>query len=412
MFDGKGWRWFAALCIVKMTTESSSIPGKSYLLHFLCAVAICICLLPDSYFKRFDSYQPGNVDLISFWSTYQLFANGEDPYDEHRLRELQAEKGLQDEITKFTWNPPWFFIVLAPLFAWTLGKSTVLLLYLNLVLVLVIGQLMLGQRKALRLYVLAPLMLFYPVIQVLYFGQSSLIIALLVALTFYGFRTKNDLLTGICLALITIKPHLVMGYVATLGLFILLERRVAAILTAILMLLALVLLAGDQVPNWYNTVIVGAQSHSPRDLKTATLVTPLRELFAGNRAIGYLIPGSLGVGVLFSVLAGLSLRRNKELALLVSLCISLAFSPYGWVFDSAILLIPMSALIGRGKNKASLIFLIANALLVIYRFQYAYGQESFFFLAALWGLSMALALVVQSRKAGLVAGSPYANANP
>jgi len=386
-----------------MTTDNSSIPGKSYLLHILCVVSFYLSLVPDNYFKRLDSYQSGNVDLVSFWSSYQLFSKGENPYSEKELGILQQEKGLGNQRTKLTWNPPWFFLVLSPVLAWSLGKATALMLYFNLVSVLAIGELILGRGRSLRLYILAPLLLFYPVIQVLYFGQSSLAIALLAALAVYGFRANKDLLTGFSLALMTIKPHLVLGFMVTAALFLLLERRFRALMVATATLLVLVLLTSNHLSDWYNTAVLGTQSHALSDWKTATIATPLKTFLAGSEAVRFLIPGLLAVGVLFSVLAGLSLRCNKELALVVSLCISLAFSPYGWDFDSAILIIPMVALIGQWGKKASLIFLLANAMLLIYAFRYARGQESFFFMAAFWGLSMALALVVQSRKAGHLA---------
>lgn len=179
-----------------------------------------------SALSRFDAIGRGSWDLVSFWSSSRLFWAGENPYDPELLLPLQAERGLTGEPVKITWNPPWFFLLFAPVLSYSLSTATVLLFAVNLLAVWGITALMTrGAPTLLRVRAGAVALCFLPTIHTLSFGQSSLVLTTLVVATIALYRRQCDWWCGLAFSLLSVKPHLLLLFGSAFGSQVLLARR-------------------------------------------------------------------------------------------------------------------------------------------------------------------------------------------
>ena len=50
----------------------------------------------------------GNRDFIEYWSAFQLFRSGANPYDASLIKQLETQHGLPASSDPILfWNPPW-----------------------------------------------------------------------------------------------------------------------------------------------------------------------------------------------------------------------------------------------------------------------------------------------------------------
>jgi len=316
------------------------------------ALLIVLAILPAGPFETFEQLRRGNIDLLSFWSAFQLFGSGANPYDPALLRELQQARGLGAEPVKLTWNPPWFFVLFCPVLLFPLGKATVGMLGVNLLVTAGLARLSLARPSAqnfVRAFALA--ILFYPTLQTLGFGQSSLVLTALAAGTIWAAHERRDVAAGICFALLSIKPHLLLGFIVVFLIWILVEQRFRILAAACVTFAGLVLVTAFFNPaaftNWLRVFSGGGSALGVSDWQTATLCSALRSVLAGTPA--WLIPAFVLLSVGLSVLVFARLRGRvavDELFALI-LLVSVAASPYGWVFDFSLLLIPLLVVFRR-----------------------------------------------------------------
>lgn len=294
-------------------------------------------------------------DLVYYFTAYQLFAAGENPYDTVRQNELLEQLALPEPPDRVNlMYPPWLLPLFAPVLSFSLQQAKALLVIIN-VLCLAAIPIVLAFAVRPRGRVLHPSLLFaalyVPAFETIRLGQVILLTTTALALTMLAIAKGRDLLAGAMLAVVGIKPHLVVPFGLVLIYWIVLERRwkipVAAVVTVALLSLIAHLVSPGIVGHWI------ANSREVSDtftiFKTATLTFAARSLLIGEDGT----PPNWPL-IVFPALAAsatvihLAIRRPRiELARAapLMLIVSVLFAPYAWYHDHTVLLVAQALMI-------------------------------------------------------------------
>ena len=149
-------------------------------------------------------------DFTEYWTAGRLNANGENPYDGTKMRDVQRSLGL-DDTAIMMWNPPWTLTLVMPLglLPFRIAYGAWVLLHVGLMLASS-GLLWRGfdgprnQRWIAYLLALA----FVPTIFLIGSGQITAIVLIGLAGFLVCIRANRPLLAGAIGALTAVKPHL------------------------------------------------------------------------------------------------------------------------------------------------------------------------------------------------------------
>ena len=178
----------------------------------------------------------GVRDYIAYWAGFQVFRNGGNPYRKKEVFSYQEQlmsawEVPQDEPQVFL-NPPWAFVLLAPVLFLPFEVGRILWLVLNTGFALCIGWVLLGyfnrstkSRREDGLGVLLGSFAFLPSLMCIWVGQLSLLVTLFLVLTFVAIARERDFFAGLCLIPVSLKPHTAFLVILLLGIWILRERR-------------------------------------------------------------------------------------------------------------------------------------------------------------------------------------------
>ena len=304
----------------------------------------------------------GTNDFIEYWSSYQLFSRGQNPYAPELIQPIQEKLGRKEDVPLMMWNPPWLLAMMSPILRLPFDSAARAWILINAFFLL--GSVFListipNTKKANFLPCLAAGVLFYPAWNCLYLGQVSLLMAFELAGTIWALERKRDILAGIFLLPLTIKPHLVYLVVIALAWWIIRTRRYLVAISFALWFIGLLCLTAhlgqaSALWFWFEKLVNPTSEQkfiSVMSWKVATLVGWTREVIAA--ALGthvrwpvVVIPSASAISLLLYLI-----RKQKSMDWLEHLppilCISLFTSPYGWVFDQSMLLIAAVALISH-----------------------------------------------------------------
>ena len=152
----------------------------------------------------------GGNDFIEYWSAARLLRDGGNPYDPVALLAVQREAGWPGPEPILMWNPPWTLALVLPLSFLGFGPATLVWLLLQTGLILSCGLLLWryfapgDSRHWIGLALAAG---FVPGLFALRMGQISPWLLLGVVGFLCAARDRRDVLAGVALALLTIKPH-------------------------------------------------------------------------------------------------------------------------------------------------------------------------------------------------------------
>ena len=71
-------------------------------------------------FKR-----PGTVHLYQYWAAFQAMLSGASPYDAVTVGRLQQALGFDGGAQWVSFNPPWLFVLMAPVLWWGFDVSVI-----------------------------------------------------------------------------------------------------------------------------------------------------------------------------------------------------------------------------------------------------------------------------------------------
>ena len=307
----------------------------------------------------FDAF--GTHDFVQYWSAFKLFAAGKDPYHPKLLLEIERSAGWRDpNVPLMMWNPPWLLLLMAPALAGNFLLSAQLWFALSLAL---LGCAWFLTESSYRLPRKTPSFLHFalcfivfPLQETLFYGQSSVVLVLGLALTIYGLTRKagtklGDLSFGLGILCISVKPHLFFFFLALVAVVLYRERRLKTVFNtaAVFAGAAAVLTAlSPSIWSWWLADPLSKVSQKevvpPAVWKSATVVSILvyDYLPLDLNQLSFLrtaIPVGLALLYLFWIIRKRPLRFNQRTAAR-AITLSLLFAPYGWVMDQSILMIP------------------------------------------------------------------------
>jgi hypothetical protein len=327
-------------------------PAYWYVVYALCAVVALAFVAELAHLWQGYQYgSPGTGDFIEYWSAGQLLREGESPYDFVKLYQRQLELGSRHEFPIIMWNPPWLLLWIYPLLllpflsaalVWVAVSGSLLLLSATLIWQT------LATPPARRLIGIAWLatFAFIPTLLTLRMGQMSSLILLGVAGFLYLASRGRDFGAGMCLALTTIKPHVV--YLLWIGVawWVIKERRWKIVAGGAALLLATLAVLTLLWPGWlsgYRAAFAPEAREGvplPIHWGTTTLGGILRWGIFTKQEWAQFLPPLLGaafvLGYLLVKRPVLDWRKSAGPLLLISV----PTAAYGWPFDQVVLLVP------------------------------------------------------------------------
>jgi hypothetical protein len=327
-------------------------------------VAFLAAIVTLFHFNRPPEF--GVTDFVQYWTASHLLMTGQNPYDRSAVDAVQVGLAMKEHPI-LMWNPPhivpmifWFCVL--P-FSWAVDLWLVISVILFLTAVMAVFPVPPRVRPvdALIRNKIALIYLFslYPLFLMLSYGQiSALLLASFAGYLVFAFGRNKGLLKdtfigGIFLGIGTIKPHLLwLPYL--LVLYDSICRRSLRTLggsagcVAVLYLITF-LFFPSILSDYFN-----AWKESPIYWKTPTVGSWLQGVTEVHQLWVRLLPTILGAIVVTMIFfkkwwnCGVSAGISYEL-FLGAVPLSLAFSPYGWVYDQ-LLLVPLGIwMLSRSK---------------------------------------------------------------
>ena len=323
----------------------------------------------------------GTIDLLGYWGGSRLLWEGENPYDSDRLRVLQQQiSGHPLEcvpgcphppLPVIVYNPPWLSVWLAPIAALPFRVAVVGWLFLNLALVLSAATLLWKVFDERRLPVVGAwigAVAFIPTLSNLQMGQmGGLLVFGLAGFVFFTSRGR-DFPAGMCLALTTIKPHVVyLPWIAVVC-WVVLERRwrvFAGVAAVLLPSLGAVALVSPRALVGYQSIL----ANPPLHLRTPTLGGVSRLLLFHDAPRIQYLPALVAGSALAVYLLWKRPRIDWKTAMGPLLLVSVTTAAYGWSYDHVVLLVPFLEVVNRvlrdrGVDRSRTRLLIAITVIV------------------------------------------------
>jgi hypothetical protein len=328
----------------------------------------------------------GQIDFIEYWSAYQLIQAGKDPYSPISMREEQATVRPTEE-PLMMWNPPWTVLVMSPVLAQDFKSAARTWLAINL---LCVGGII---ALAFRLFpfakgpLVACILSFPPLWDTLRLGQVTIVLALMCMLAWYAMVRNRWFLAGGSLALLSIKPHLVLLAALLLFWYATKFGQLRLIIGVIFGGAALVLSSKFFFPQslhaWFESVVFAGAPPGvihPSQWITATIPSVLKAYLAPELGLAplpflYLIVALSGIVLLlWAIRAARNISAKGDFP--IALTSSFVFAPFGWFFDQVIALPTVVQLATRYPNVVIGIHLAATLFIG----RYAQFQSQMFWL--------------------------------
>ena len=296
------------------------------------------------------------ADFVQYWAAARVVLSGGNPYDWNALlaAERQAEPGMPAPV--MMWNPPWTIAVTAlpAMLPYEAGRIAWAALSAAM-LVLSAGLLWhcWGGKEQRRIPALAVALWFPASVFALVMGQVSPVMLLGLAGFMYFERRGCLAAAGAAAALTLVKPQVVHLFWAALLLWSLQRRRWRVLLGAAATIAVFSALPMIANPGVFADYFEALRSRPPDYFVGPTLGTLLR-LVAGWRFVWLMyLPAAAGLVWLWFYWT----RRRATWdwrAHLSWLCLaSVTASPYTWLFDQVVLLVPvLEVAADRGRCSA------------------------------------------------------------
>jgi len=293
---------------------------------------------------------PHLTDFIQYWSASQLLNSTQNPYEPGSMLEIQKHQFADTVSPTMMWNPPWVLLFFAPVVGFSLPLATSLWAFTNVLLLTssaIISWRIISDKWQFCWPFFLAFSFLFPIWNTVWFGQASGLLALASALLYFALSTRRDFLTGVALALFTIKPH-VIYLVALIVLWQVLREKRYRILAGGTSMMAVFALwsfykSPASIQQWVEAMSVNQDGAIKRvEWTVATLVGGTRLAYSQLFGRYPLSPIAIIPGITAVVALWLLVSRRVQLdwsrSYLPLACLSLFTSPYGWIFDAAMLI--------------------------------------------------------------------------
>ena len=323
-----------------------------WIVAILALIAILVLLTIGNY--QFSKSSPGGTDFLVHWvGTREYFTEGISPYSDQVALKIQemvygraAQLGEHELRVAYPFYSVIMFFPFALISNFTLARAIwMTVLEIGLIgLTLVSIQLTSWRPKN---WMLAILLLFslvwYHALRALINGNVIILIALGIAAVFFAIKVKIDELAGVLLAVITIKPQVVLLIVIFILFWALFQRRYRIIGWFFITLVLLVVTTSLLIPDWILQnirEILRYPGYNPPGTPGAALTTWFP-------AVGTRIGTVISLGALVIILVEWWLARHGDFRhFLWTGCLTLVLSAWSGIqTDPGNFIIMMPALI-------------------------------------------------------------------
>jgi len=313
---------------------------------------------------------PGTYDFVEYWAAAQLWLQGENPYDLAALLRVERAVGWPEDAPLPMYNPPWTLPLLLTIAPFPFGLAALIWLVLGSTWLMVASRLLWNvQVSSDRSYRTALLLIlgFTPALVALHNGQISPWLLLGVAMALYGVQRNRDIMAGVGLALLMIKPHITYLFWPVALWWALRERRVGIVVgwvAALIVGSGLALLWAPVVfSHYFATMVTSAPPYAAPTLGTwlQLLVDPRQ-----HQPWLQLLPSLLaGLGLLIWLWRRRGRWQWPDLSLPL-LLVSVPTAVYGWSFDFVVLLpVVLKLIAGTRTTPDARRIVVLGALVVL-----------------------------------------------
>jgi glycosyl transferase family 87 len=293
-------------------------------------------------------------DFIEYWTVAHLFVQGENCYSLPEVFHFQKALNWPEPLPLIPLNPPWLLPFLAPLgllhsyavgwTIWTVVMTGALAVSSLLLMELYAPDVRLPEVSDSLLLRALFIFSFYPVILSVRFAQISGLILLGIVAFLWLQRNGYLTLSGSALALAALKPQL--AYLVFLTMIVVSWRRrslrtMAGFVSAMSLFTVIAWLINPSAFRGYYELATGPYAQVYPSAVGAILRWPFR---SGNTFYLQFVPMLFGLTWLFFFLN----RRPEDWSWLHAMPTligaSVLTTPWGWLFDQAILAVPIVAL--------------------------------------------------------------------
>lgn len=304
----------------------------------------------------------GENDFVGYWSATYLFHNGQNPYDPS-LMEITQKTKLQtsQNVTIMAWNPPTLFVLLLPLAWLSFLQAKFLWLSINLVIIISVSLMLANIYDApknirFKIFLVLFTLLFPPVVSGLYMGQVTFLVLLGLVASMWLMKREQWFGAGMVLLLTSIKPHLVVLPLIYI-LFVMLQQRkivgwIGLFVSSLICIVILFLFRPPLIDD-----LTGLLAIAPVNWATPTiggLLSSLRITEYGRYLIILLLPLPI-------LLAANRKRISMEVSVAILALVTIPATFFGWNYDQAMLLIPISLVftwLAKTKNSIPRLLII------------------------------------------------------
>ncbi|MCB0330585.1 MAG: DUF2029 domain-containing protein, partial [Bdellovibrionales bacterium] len=232
---------------------------------------------PESVWERVAVV--GAVDAIAFWAGSQAMLGGGNPYDQSVIFEIERAAQPWRVAPQPFLNPPWALPLLFVFNTFGFDMSRLLWLFCNLFFIVGASFFFshqyancseeVGELPLLVAYI------FLPLFHCVWIGQLSLLLTCSLAAALWSISRNRDILAGLLLLPLTMKPHLFLPLAVALLVWMIKERRFNPLVSGTLGFISCCIVTLAIRPIVFSDWL--ALDFDPRIFRTATLAGGIRE---------------------------------------------------------------------------------------------------------------------------------------
>ncbi len=281
----------------------------------------------------------GTGDFRPYWSATYLLSQGKDFSNLNLMDQVERQlTGWDEQFTMMAWFAPTGMFVLLPFTILPFEKAAFLWLLIN-ILILSVTAIILWDRTKQKIWVPLLIIFCFPMTLLsLYVGQINILVLFGLAVYISLSNSKYQYLRGVCLALITIKPHLVILTLPLIILDCLSNKRWKVLIGFFGSILFSSIILTLFYPPWLLSFwkLITSGMSSIRETPTLSGVIAFITGKGWGRWIWVL-------GIILLLIIWTFKKENWKIDnwVYLSIPLSLIVSPIGWGYDQIILLIPL-----------------------------------------------------------------------
>lgn len=280
----------------------------------------------------------GSGDFRPYWSSSFLLRKGQDFSDLSNVDFIErSQTNWRESYTMSAWFAPTGNLILLPYTFLPFTHAVHYWLITN-VLIVFFSAILLWQHIKIHVWIPLGVFLTFPATLVsLYMGQVNTLVVLGLSLFIFLRAKKHDFLAGVCLTLLTIKPHLVIITLPLLILNTIWQRKPKVLAGFISALVICALILWGIYPHWLNSFWQVITSGMSSFREAPTIPGLLVHAGCGYGKWLWIIVLSLAIIIWWKLKSKVNQRNLIDTTILVGILVS----PVGWSYDQIILLIPL-----------------------------------------------------------------------